>query len=130
MMKIAHVAIWTKDLERLRAYYQRYFGAMANEKYINAKKGFESYFLTFDGGAKLELMSRTDIDVRATDRDGEVLGYAHLALSIGSKDNVDALCQRLAADGVKILDGPRTTGDGYYECLIVDPDGNRLEITV
>lgn len=129
-MKIAHVAIWTKDLERLRAYYQRYFGAMANTKYINAEKGFESYFLTFDGGTKLELMSRTDISVQATDTDGEVLGYAHLALSVGSKDTVDALSQQLAGDGVKILDGPRTTGDGYYECLVLDPDGNRVEITV
>ncbi len=129
-MRIEHIAIWTHDLERLRHFYQTYFGATANAKYVNPHKQFESYFLTFSDGARLELMQRLAIPVSKNDVDQQFTGYIHLAFSIGSRDAVDALTERLRADGYRILDGPRTTGDGYYESTVLDPDGNRLEITV
>jgi lactoylglutathione lyase len=129
-MKIEHIAIWTKQLERLKTFYEKYFNAKSNDLYTNKEKRFKSYFLTFDSGARLELMQRPD--VTDLDRSGgkEYDGYAHLAVSVGSKQKVDDLTKRLSADGYKIVDGPRTTGDGYYESVILDPDGNRIEITV
>jgi lactoylglutathione lyase len=129
-MHIAHLAIWAKDLESLKTFYERYFGARANTKYINAQKHFQSYFLTFTSGARLELMSRPDIPSMATQSGQEHLGYAHLAISVGSEAAVDALTLRLVNDGYPCLDGPRRTGDGYYESVVLDPEGNRIEITV
>jgi lactoylglutathione lyase len=127
-MKIEHVAIWTNDLERMRTFYETCFGATAGPRYHNPAKQFSSYFLSFDGGARLELMQIPDLPGGAGS--AHAIGYAHLALSVGSQTAVDTLTARLQADGTPILDGPRTTGDGYYESVIADPDGNRIEITI
>lgn len=129
-MHIEHVAIWTKNLERLKAFYETYFQAKAGAKYVNPAKQFESYFLTFSSGARLELMYRPDIPVSRNDVEPQFTGYIHLAFSVGSKEQVDTLTARLQKDGYHIVDGPRRTGDGYYESVVLDPDGNRVEITV
>ena len=128
-MKIEHVAIWTKDLIRLKAFYECYFGAKSNSRYTNSRKQFQSYFLTFESGSRLELMQRPNIKDSEKNLEDEYYGYAHLALSIGSEKEVDILTRRLLEEGYKVLDGPRRTGDGYYESVVLDPDGNRLEIT-
>ncbi len=128
-MRIEHIAIWTKDLERLKTFYMTYFGATAGEKYENRGKQFESYFLTFASGARIELMRRSDIPETLNDPIRQFIGLIHVAFSVGSKEDVDALTARLKQDGYPVLDGPRQTGDGYYESCVLDPDGNRLEIT-
>lgn len=126
-MHIEHIAIWTQDLERLKAFYETHFGAAANNKYINPTKGFASYFLTFAGGARLELMTKEGLgDAAAV----PAPGYAHFALATGSVEAVNTLTEQLRAAAVPVVDGPRWTGDGYYESVILDPDGNRVEITV
>jgi len=119
------VALWARDLETVAAFYARWFGARLGERYENARKGFASRFLEFDGGARLEVMTRVDVDARGA---GEQLGLAHIAIVVGNEAAVDALAERLAADGVAVVDGPRRTGDGYYECVVRDPEGNRVEI--
>lgn len=129
-MKIEHLAIWANDLERLKNFYIKYFGASANEKYVNPKKQFESYFLSFDGGARLEIMKRPDIPANQNDVHQQYLGLIHFAVSVGSKETVDSLTKKLADDGFEIVGNPRTTGDGYYESVVLDPEGNRIEITV
>ncbi|MCG2589867.1 VOC family protein [Rhodohalobacter sulfatireducens] len=130
-MHIEHLAIWTKDLERLREFYETYFDATSNSLYVNEKKQFRSYFLTFDdSGARLELMQRPDIESPQNYDGTELFGYAHLAISVGSEDAVERLTVRLKNDGYPVLDGPRRTGDGYYESVVADPDGNRIEITI
>lgn len=127
-MRIEHVAIWTQDLERLVAFYACYFGAVAGPKYVNSRTGFESYFLTFDSGARLELMRSP---AGNTGMLGEPrFGFAHLAVSVGTEGEVDRLTEQFRREGVPVVDGPRRTGDGYYESVILDPDGNRIEITV
>ncbi|MCM3767587.1 VOC family protein [Neobacillus niacini] len=126
-MKIEHVAIWVKDLEAMRKFYETYFNGKANEKYHNKVKEFESYFLTFDGGARLEIMRKAGID--QPDRDDRI-GWAHIAVSLGSREAVDELTERLQHDGYRLVNGPRVTGDGYYESVIEDPEGNLLELTV
>lgn len=128
-MKIEHIAIWTKDLEQLKEFYEKYFDATSNELYTNQKKEFRSYFLTFDSGARVEIMQRPDIESASKAHEQEYFGYAHLAISVGSEKKVDELTEILRNDGYPILDGPRQTGDGYYESVISDPDGNRIEIT-
>lgn len=128
MPHIDHLAIWTSDIERLRAFYELYFAAQAGPKYVNAARQFESYFLTFAGGARLELMQRPNLE--APPAEAAWRGYVHLAISLGSKDAVDAMTQRLQQDGYFRLDGPRMTGDGYYESVLLDPDGNHLELTI
>ncbi len=125
-MRIDHVAVWTPDPDRLVAFYVRYFSASVGPKYTNPRTGFESYFLTFDGGARLEVMRSPAV---VTEADGPRFGYAHLAVAVGSDAAVNGLSERLRADGVPVLDGPRRTGDGYFECVVADPDGNRVEIT-
>jgi lactoylglutathione lyase len=127
-MRIEHVAIWTRDLERLRSFYETYFHASAGPRYVNERKHFSSYFLRFAEGARLELMTRPDLGDGSAD--GPPVGYAHLAVSVGSPEAVDALAERLRREGHPVVDGPRWTGDGYYECVVVDPEGNRVEITV
>lgn len=129
-MRIEHIAIWTPDLERLRQFYETYFEGHAKAKYVNPRKQFESYFLTFADGARLELMQRPDVPPSANDVESQFTGYIHVAFSVGSREAVNALTDRLRTDGYPILDGPRTTGDGYYESTTLDPDGNRIEITV
>lgn len=130
-MRIEHIAIWTHDLERLKSFYEAYFQARAGARYTNPAKQFQSYFLTFPGGeTRLELMQRPGIPPSQNDPLRQFTGYIHLALSVGSEQQVDALTGRLRADGFEVVDGPRRTGDGYYESAVLDPDGNRIEITV
>jgi lactoylglutathione lyase len=129
-MKIDHVAIWTADLERLKSFYQTYFHTSAGNKYANPLKRFESYFLFFPDGGRLELMAKPDVPLTKNDPEAQFSGFIHLAISVGSAEAVDELTARLRKDGYKILDGPRRTGDGYYESSVLDPDNNRLEITI
>lgn len=126
-MRIEHIAIWVRDLEGMKEFYQKYFGCTSNEKYHNLVKGFESYFLTFESGARLEMMRRIDVVDKNTH---EIIGWAHIAISLGSKDLVDDLTSKLVLDGYKLVNGPRTTGDGYYESVIEDPEGNLIELTI
>jgi lactoylglutathione lyase len=127
-VRLDHVALWTHDLERLRAFYERYFGAQSGPRYESAtRRGFSSYFLSFPGGSgRLELMSAPDLGSAST---SPRVGYAHIAMGMGSRPAMDALVDRLRADGVRLRSAPRLTGDGYYEAVIEDPDGNLLEIT-
>jgi len=128
-MKLDHVAIWAEDIELLRAFYEKYFGARANPKYENERKRLTSYFLTFPRGGRLELMHRPDIQ-KASDSPSshEYIGYAHLGVQLGTRAAVDALTSQLQGDGFRLLDGPRRTGDGYYESMVADPEGNRIVI--
>jgi lactoylglutathione lyase len=127
-MRIEHIAIWTTDLARCKRFYTSYFGATAGPAYLNPAKGFESCFLSFNGGARLEVMTTTSLPLAALAPGTQRLGLAHLAISVGSELLVDELTQRLRNDGIVVVDGPRRTGDGYYESVIIDPDGNRIEI--
>lgn len=129
-MKIEHIALWTRNLEKMKSFYERYFHAQAGEKYINTKKQFESYFLSFESGSRLELMQMPSVPKSTDDVYKQFTGFIHIAISTGSKDRVDSLTLQLKNDGYEILDGPRTTGDGYYESVVLDPDGNRIEITI
>ena len=129
-MRIDHVALWTTDLERCKQFYVTYFGAVAGAGYANMKKGFESCFLNFTDGARIEVMKTTSLTPVAIESGAQRMGLTHIAVSVGSEEHVDTLTQRLKADGFPILDGPRRTGDGYYESVVLDPDGNRIEITV
>ncbi len=127
-MRIEHTAMYVKDLEGARAFFAKYFGGKSNEMYHNQKTGFRSYFITFDQGARLEIMNKPE----ARDSGEELVrtGFIHVAFSVGSKDKVDELTQRLKEDGYQVISGPRTTGDGYYESCILDLEGNQIEITV
>lgn len=129
-MKIERIAIWVADIENIRKFYERYFGATANEKYSNNTKGFGSYFLGFESGARLEIMEIEGLNISNRDSTLNYSGLAHFAISVGAKDEVDALTALLKADGYIVLDGPRTTGDGYYESCVLDPEGNKIEITI
>lgn len=126
-MRIEHAAMYVNDIEAEKEFFTRYFGASAGEMYHNKNTGFSSYFLSFDGGARLELMTAP----RLQDMDKLPLrtGFAHLAFSVGSRGEVDALTERLRADGYAVVSGPRVTGDGYYESCILDAEGNRIEMT-
>ncbi|RYF45746.1 MAG: glyoxalase [Cytophagaceae bacterium] len=129
-MHIDHLALWVRDLERIRAFYETYFGTTANEKYTNVKKGFSSYFLTFpDGGSRLEIMQMPGVPDTKNEALLQFTGLIHFAISVGSRDSVDALTHRLRTDGYTIVGEPRQTGDGYYESVILDPEENRIEIT-
>ncbi len=127
-MKIAHLAIWTTDIEKMREFYLKYFNGTSNEKYINEKKGFQSYFISFDEGASLEIMEKIGITENKNQVEKEFVGIAHFAFNVGSKEKVNSLTEELRKDGYHILGEPRTTGDGYYESVILDPDKNRVEI--
>jgi lactoylglutathione lyase len=129
MPRIEHVALWTHDLERLRDFYVVYFDARAGDRYVNAAKGFESCFLSFDDGTRLELMRSSRLELAAWPPGSQRHGLTHLAVAVGSEQRVDELTRRLAAAGHCVVDGPRRTGDGYYESVVLDPDGNRLELT-
>lgn len=129
-MKLDHVAIWTDQLENLKNYYVEYFGGRANEKYANNEKHFESYFLTFDSGTRLELMQMPGIPENFNDRtEKQHQGIIHLAFSVDSMEKVVSKSEELANAGFRILRGPRKTGDGYYEFETLDPDNNRIEVT-
>ena len=124
---VHHVAVWVSDLERVRAFYADALGGRSGPAYHNPRTGFRSYFVAFGEGARLELMSRADVG--PADRAHVTTGYAHMALSVGSEAAVDAMVQALEARGVPIESRPRRTGDGYYEAVVLDPEGNRVELT-
>jgi lactoylglutathione lyase len=124
-VRLEHVGVWVADLATVAAFYAKYFGARVGELYENPRKGFKSRFLIFDTGARLEIMTRENVTERAP---AELLGIAHVALCVGDEAAVDALAARFIADGVIPDSGPRRTGDGYYECVVRDPEGNRVEI--
>jgi lactoylglutathione lyase len=129
-MTLEHAALWTTQLETLREFYTRYFDGVSNEKYVNSAKGFESYFIRFGGGARLEIMHRPGIPENSNDtRHAQHLGLIHLAFGADSILAVDQKAEELRAAGYPILSGPRKTGDGYYEFETLDPDGNRLEVS-
>ena len=127
-MKISHIAMWVKDIENIKNFYKKYFNCKCNDKYINNKKGFESYFLSFESDSKLEIMNIKDIN--ELNKENNFYGFAHIAISLGSKDKVDSLTKILENDGYIIASNPRTTGDGYYESVILDPENNKIEITI
>ena len=126
-MKIEHLAVWVADLEKMKSFYGRYFGAEAGPKYFNANKNFESYFLHFKEGSRIELMRIPHVSQRS---EKEMLGLAHIAIAVGAKEGVDGLTEKLRSDGFRVVGEPRTTGDGYYESVVLDPEGNRIEITI
>jgi lactoylglutathione lyase len=129
-MILEHAAIWTDKLEELKEFYIKYFDATPNEKYINKQKQFESYFLSFKSGARLELMRMPDVPDNMNDRiTTQHKGIIHLAFGAETMEEVDAKAAQMHRDGYKILSGPRKTGDGYYEFETLDPDNNRLEVT-
>ena len=130
MFRIEHIAFWTEDLERLADFYAKYFGATVGSRYVNPAKGYESRFLSFEGGARIEVMRSSTLDPVKHARGAHRMGLAHLAMSVGSTQRVDELTYRLRQDGFEVVDGPRHTGDGYYESVVLDPDGNRIEVTV
>lgn len=127
-MRIEHVAMYVNDLEAARDFFVKYLGGISNEGYHNSKTGFRSFFISFEDGARLELMNKPQMsdDEKGITR----TGYIHIAFSVGSKEKVDELTSTFKADGFEILSGPRTTGDGYYESCIVGIEGNQIEITV
>ena len=127
-MKIEHIAIYVTDLEKARTFFMKYFGAKSNNGYHNPKTNFRSYFLSFDDGVRLEIMNQPEMS--NLPKNLARTGYAHIAFSVGSKEKVDTLTAELKADGYKIISGPRTTGDGYYESCVVVIEGNQIEITV
>ncbi|WP_026522855.1 VOC family protein [Butyrivibrio sp. VCB2001] len=127
-MKIEHIAMYVVELERARDFFVKYLGGKSNDGYHNVKTDFRSYFISFEGGARLELMTKPEII--DADKPLNRTGYAHIAFSVGSKGKVDELTERLRADGYEVVSGPRTTGDGYYESCIVAVEGNQIEITV
>ena len=127
-MRIEHVALYVNDLEAARDFFVRYLDGRSNGGYHNPNTGFRSYFISFDGGARLELMHKPGlIDA---EKASEQTGYAHVAFSVGSKARVDELTARLRRDGYEVKSGPRTTGDGYYESCVVGVEGNVVEITI
>lgn len=127
-MRIDHIAMYVNDLERARAFFLKYFHASSNEGYHNKMTDFRSYFLSFDDGSRLELMTKPGM--ANLEKPLARSGYIHIAFSLGSKEGVDALTAQLKADGYEVVGGPRTTGDGYYESCIVAIEGNQIEITV
>lgn len=129
-MRIVHVAIWARDIEKLRSFYEKYFNAKSNSIYRNEKKQFTSYFLHFDSGVRLEIMHKPSLSAVKEYSDETATGFVHIAISTGSEENVRTLTGRLSNDGFRVLDSPRRTGDGYYESVVLDPENNRIEITV
>lgn len=125
-MKVDHIALYVKDLEGIKKFYEKYFGTVSNEKYYNNKTGLETYFLTFEDGARLEIMTKPNIDDKKKDQ--IQYGYNHIAFNLGSKQRVDELTDELRMDGYIIICGPRTTGDGYYESCVLDTEGNLIEL--
>ncbi|TAH17812.1 MAG: glyoxalase/bleomycin resistance/extradiol dioxygenase family protein [Cytophagales bacterium] len=128
-MKIEHIAIWTSDLEKMRDFYCHFFGATAGQKYTNPKKNYTSYFLSFDDGARIELMHVPTIPPRKDDIYTQFRGLIHFAIAIGSEAGVNDLTEKLRNEGYEIVGEPRWTGDGYYESVVLDPENNRIEIT-
>lgn len=127
-MKINHIALWTSQLEELREFYIKYFNGISNEKYVNPNKGFESYFIKFgEDSASLELMRRKDVN--APEQENH-LGLTHFSFSVGSKEAVLEFTELFRQNGYTVASEPRTTGDGFFESAILDPDGNLIELTI
>ncbi len=127
-MRIEHVAVYASNPENMRDFFVKYFGAESDSGYRNLTTGFRSFFLSFDDGARLEIMYSPKME-----DEGKSLfrtGYVHIAVSVGSRDRVDEISEELDRAGFKILSGPRVTGDGYYESCILGPENNLIEITV
>lgn len=129
-MKIEHIAIWVRDLEFMKEFYVKYFHGKAGEKYHNVDKNFTSYFIEFEKGCRLEIMNRPDVPQNINDAIYEYTGIIHFAISVGTKKGVDELTSQLRDDGYIVVGEPRTTGDGYYESVVLDPEKNRIEITI
>lgn len=127
-MKIEHIAMYVNDLERTKDFFEKYFAAKSNSGYHNISTGFKSYFLSFDDGARLEIMNKSDM--KDVQKDTARTGLIHIAFSAGSKERVDELTKEIQADGYKVISGPRTMGDGYYESCVVGIESNQIEITV
>lgn len=127
-MKMEHAALYVNDLERAKDFFTHYFHAVAGEKYHNKKTGFQSYFLSFQGECRLEIMNKPGME--SMEKPLARTGYAHIALSAGSKEAVDSLTEQLRKDGYRIISNPRTTGDGYYESCLIDFEDNQIEITI
>lgn len=125
-MKIAHIALWTKDLEAMKDFYSKYFNGKSNEKYTNPLKDFESYFISFESGTQLELMRKQSVNKPLETE--EQLGITHIAFKLGSKDAVLSLTETLCSDGFSIVGEARTSGDGYFESVVLDVEGNRIEL--
>ena len=136
-MKIEHIAIYVKNLEQAKWFFEYYFGGKSNAGYHNTSSDFRSYFLTFEDGSRLELMNKpglTNPNIKSiSDENADIpafYGYAHLAFSVGSKERVDQITRQLKEAGYRIISGPRTTGDGYYESCIAAFEGNLIEVTI
>ncbi len=125
-MRIDHYSLFTPDLERMKSFYETYFQAASGNMYHNPETGLRTFFLAFPDGGRLEIMSRPDLSAR--EEGVPVCGYAHLAFGVGDRDAVDALTEKLRSDGIRVKSGPRTTGDGFYESCVFDPDGNAIEL--
>lgn len=127
-MRIEHIAMYVKDLEKARDFFVSFLGGRSNDGYHNVKTGFRSYFISFDDGARLEIMNKPEL----ADPEKELnrTGLIHIAFSVGSKERVDELTKNLESAGYQVVSGPRTTGDGYYESCVVVIEGNQIEITV
>lgn len=130
MPRIHHLALWVSDLDTMCAFYAAAFSAHVGDRYENPAKGFASRFVTFQDGARLEFMTSRTLALQPAVPGAQRMGLTHIAISLGSEAAVDELTARLRATGVAVLDGPRRTGDGYYESVVLDPEGNRIELTV
>ena len=126
-MKIEHMAMYVNDLETARDFFVKYLSGRSNDGYHNKTTDFRSYFISFDDGARLELMNKPRLE--DLDKPLNRTGYAHIAFSVGSKEKVDEMTALLKKDCYEVTSGPRTTGDGYYESCIVAFEGNQIEIT-
>lgn len=127
-MKIEHLAIWTRDLEGMRNFYTHYFNAMSGSGYYNHSKEFRSYFLSFEGDCRLELMEMPTVTNNKNDYRKHYSGITHFAFKVGSRERVDQITDMLHEDGFEIISPGRMTGDGYYESAVYDPEKNRIEI--
>lgn len=126
-MKIEHIAMYVEHLVETKEFFEKFFNASSNTCYHNKNTGFQSYFLSFDDGARLEIMNKPKMD--HSEKELARTGYIHIAFSVGSKSKVDELTYQLKEAGYEVISGPRTTGDGYYESCIVGIEGNQIEIT-
>ena len=126
-MHIEHTALYVNDLEAARDFFTKYLGGKENDGYHNINTGFRSYFISFDSGSRLEIMTRPELE--DADKIPTRTGYAHIAFSVGSRKKVDFLTKELQEAGYEVMSGPRTTGDGYYESCIIGVEGNIIEIT-
>ena len=127
-MHIEHIAMYVNDLEKTKEFFVKYFNATSNEGYHNKTTDFRSYFLSFDDGARLEIMNKPQM--MDNEKGLNRTGFVHIAFSLGNKEAVDMLTEKMRNDGYNVISGPRTTGDGYYESCIIGIEGNQIGITV